>query len=127
MILGVGLDIVSVERIRALRERRGERFLRRVFTAGEAGACLGKKDPAPSLAARFAAKEAGMKALGTGWSQGVGWQDLEVVSGPSGAPALVLRGRAAEAARSRGVGAVHLSLTHDAGAAAAVVILEATS
>lgn len=125
MILGVGLDIVSVERIRALQERRGERFLRRVFTRREAEACLLKADPAPSLAARFAAKEAGMKALGTGWGEGVGWLDLEVVARPGKVPGLTLRGRAAEVANARGVGVVHLSLSHDAGAAAAVVVLEA--
>lgn len=124
MILGVGLDLVDVERIRALRERRGERFLRRVFTDAEAQACLARGDPARSLAARFAAKEAGMKALGTGWGSGVGWLDLEVVGEPGAAPRLVLRGRAAQLADARGVGAVHLSLTHDAGVAGAVVLLE---
>ncbi len=124
MILGVGLDLVAVERVRALQERRGERFLRRVFTEAEASACLAKADPAPSLAARFAAKEAGMKALGTGWAQGVGWRDLEVLGEPGRPPTLALRGRAAEVAAGRGVGAVHLSLTHDGGVAAAVVILE---
>lgn len=126
MILGVGLDLVAVERIRRLRERHGERFLRRVFTDAEAQACLTRADPAPSLAARFAAKEAGMKALGTGWGGGVGWLDLEVVGEPGTVPRLVLRGRAAELAGARGVGAVHLSLTHDAGVAAAVVFLEST-
>lgn len=124
MIVGLGLDVVEVSRIRALRERRGERFVRRVFTEEELGACLRRPDPDPSLAARFAAKEAGMKALGTGWSAEAGWRDLEVVSRAGEAPRMVLRGPAAERAASLGVDAVHLTLTHDAGVAAAVVILE---
>lgn len=124
MILGVGLDVVAVERVRGLWERRREPFLRRVFTTAEADACTVKADPVPSLAARFAAKEAGMKALGTGWAQGVGWRDLEVESQPGRPPTLTLIGHAREVAASLGVASVHLSLSHDAGVAAAVVILE---
>jgi len=124
VILGVGLDVVAVERVRRIWERRREPFLRRVFTDAESAACGAKSDPVPSLAARFAAKEAGMKALGTGWAQGVGWQDLEVTSRPGLPPALTLRGRAGEVATSLGVASVRLSLSHDAGIAAAVVILE---
>jgi len=124
VILGIGLDVVSVERVRGLWERRREPFLRRVFTPAESAACAAKADPVPSLAARFAAKEAGMKALGTGWAQGVGWRDLEVTSAPGRPPGLALRGRAEEVAASLGVAAVRLSLSHDAGVAAAVVILE---
>ena len=124
MILGIGIDVVSVERVRGLWERRGTVFLRRVFTPAESAACTAKADPAASLAVRFAAKEAGMKALGTGWGQGVGWRDLEVTSAPGRPPGLVLGGRAGEVAAGLGVEAVHLSLSHDAGAAAAVVILE---
>lgn len=126
MIVGLGLDLVEVARVRKLRERRGESFLRRVFTDDEARACLERADPDSPLAARFAAKEAGMKALGTGWAQGVGWRDVEVVSAPGTAPRLRFHGEAAARAAALGVAAVHLSLTHDAGAAAAVVVLEGT-
>ncbi len=124
MIVGLGLDIVDVDRFRAVRERWGDRFLRRVFTEGELETCLGRGNPDRGLAARFAAKEAGMKALRTGWSGGVGWHDLEVVSAPSGAPRIEIRGAAARVARNLGVGAAHLSLSHDGGMAAAVVVFE---
>jgi holo-[acyl-carrier protein] synthase len=124
LIVGLGLDLVEVSRIRSLRERRGESFVRRVFTEGELAACLRRSDPDPALAARFAAKEAGMKALGTGWSGGVGWHDVEVVSRVGEAPRIFLRDGAAERAAALGVVAAHLTLTHDAGVAAAVVILE---
>ncbi|MHB8764488.1 MAG: holo-ACP synthase [Deferrisomatales bacterium] len=124
MILGLGLDLVEVARIRRIREARGERFLRRVFTEAEAAGCLSRRDPDPGLAARFAAKEAGMKALGTGWGEGVGWRDLEVVSAPGCPPRLRLHGAAGAAAERLGVASAHLSLTHDAGVAGAVVVLE---
>ena len=125
MIVGVGLDLVQIDRIRSARERHGARFLRRVFTDAEIESCLRRADPDPSLAARFAAKEAGMKALGTGWAQGVGWRDLEVVASSNAPPRMALSGKAAERAASLGVGAVRLSLTHEAGVAAAVVLFEA--
>jgi holo-[acyl-carrier protein] synthase len=125
MIVGVGIDVVEIERIRDLRQRRGDRFCERVFTAGEVSACLQREDPAPSLAARFAAKEAGMKALGTGWGEGVGWRDLEVVSLAGKQPRLELHGRAASRAAELGAYCSHLSLSHDGGVAAAVVVLEA--
>ncbi len=124
MILGLGLDLVEVARIRRLREVRGERFLRRVFTEAELAACLGRRLPDPGLAARFAAKEAGMKALGTGWGQGVGWQDLAVAGDGEGPPRLGLTGGARRVADRLGVTRVHLTLTHDAGIAGAVVVLE---
>lgn len=124
MILGLGMDLVEVARIRRLREGRGERFLRRVFTEGELAACLARRLPDPGLAARFAAKEAGMKALGTGWGQGVGWHDLEVEGAGDGPPRLGLQGGARAVAERLGVARVHLSLTHDAGVAGAVVVLE---
>ena len=124
MIVGLGIDVVEVERIRDLHRRRGERFQRRVFTPGEIAACLGRADPAPSLAARFAAKEAGMKALGTGWGEGVGWRDLEVVSEAGRPPHLELHGAAAARAAALGAEGWHLSLSHDAGISAAVVVLE---
>ncbi|MBI5441999.1 MAG: holo-ACP synthase [Deltaproteobacteria bacterium] len=123
MILGLGLDLVEVARIRRLREARGERFLDRVYTPGEREACAGRREPDEGLAARFAAKEAAMKALGTGWTEGVAWRDFEVVS-EGGPPRLQLSGVAARRAAELGVGRVHLTLSHDAGVAGAVVVFE---
>jgi holo-[acyl-carrier protein] synthase len=124
MILGLGIDLIEVGRIRELRERRGERFLRRVYTPAELEACVGRADADLRLAGRFAAKEAGMKALGTGWADGVAWRDLEVVSRPGGAPSLELSGRAAQRASTLGARKAHLSLSHDGAVAGAVVVLE---
>ncbi len=124
MIRGVGLDVVEVARIDDLLARRGQRFLERVFTPAERAACERRADRSRALAARFAAKEAGMKALGTGWSGGVGWHDFEVTGGAGTPPRLILSGVAAERSRDKGVERVHLSLSHDGGVAAAVVVLE---
>lgn len=124
MILGVGMDVVEIARIaRIVAGPAGvaERFLARVFTPGERAYCEGRQDRAGRLAARFAAKEAAVKALGA--PPGLRWTELEVVRG-EGAPALALHGAAAAAARERGVTRLHLTLTHDAGVAAATVILE---
>jgi holo-[acyl-carrier protein] synthase len=124
VILGVGMDVVEIARIaRIVGGAPGvaERFLERVFTAAERAYCEGRQDRAGRLAARFAAKEAAVKALGA--PPGLRWIELEVVRG-EGAPALVLHGAAAAAARARGVTRLHLTLTHDAGVAAATVILE---
>lgn len=124
MILGFGMDVVEIARIaRILAGSPGtaERFLARVYTHGERAFCEGVHDRASRLAARFAAKEAAVKALGA--PPGVRWTELEVVRG-EGAPTLVLHGAAAAAARERGVTQLHLTLTHDAGVAAAAVILE---
>ncbi len=124
MILGVGMDVVEIARIaRIVAGSPGvaERFLARVFTPGERSYCEGRQDRAGRLAARFAAKEAAVKALGA--PPGLRWTELEVVRG-EGAPALALHGAAAAAARERGVTRIHLTLTHDAGVAAATVILE---
>jgi holo-[acyl-carrier protein] synthase len=123
MIRGLGIDVVEVDRIRALAVKHGERFLGRVFTLAEAGYCSGKSDPAPHLSARFAAKEAAAKALGTGLARGVRFRDIEVVA-DGGPPRLVLHGKAGELARGLGVTRIHLSLTHEHGTAAAVVVLE---
>ncbi|HEU0013253.1 MAG TPA: holo-ACP synthase [Longimicrobium sp.] len=125
MIVGVGLDLVRIARVEDFVRRRGERALRRVFTAAEQARCASSRAPAESLAARFAAKEAFFKALGTGWGTGGRWTEVEVVSAPSGAPSLRLSGRAAETAAARGVARIHLSLTHSDDTAAAVVVLEA--
>lgn len=124
MILGVGIDLADAARVGRVRARWGERFLEKVFTPGELEGCLARRDVDHALAARFAAKEAGMKALGTGWGAGVDWCDLEVVASRGASPVLRLSGGAAEVAARLGVVRTHLSLTHDGGMAAAVVVLE---
>lgn len=124
MIVGIGTDLIEVERIEASLRRFGEQFLQRVYTAGEIAYCTARKTAAESLAARFAAKEAGAKALGTGISRGVGWRELEVHRLPGRAPELRLHGRAAEIAASLGIAHLTLSLTHTRGLAMAVVVAE---
>jgi holo-[acyl-carrier protein] synthase len=124
MVLGVGTDLMEIARIHQSIDRFGERFLRRVFTAREIQYCQRKKNAAESFAARFAAKEAGAKALGTGISRGVSWLELEVSREPGGRPTLELSGRAAERARQIGVARVSLSLTHSKDIALAVVVME---
>ncbi|HJZ66588.1 MAG TPA: holo-ACP synthase [Blastocatellia bacterium] len=125
MIVAIGIDLVEISRIEEVLARRGERFLSRVFTDSEIGYCESRASSAASYAARFAAKEAAMKALGTGWSDGIAWRDIEVVSASSGAPALVLRGRALERIREIGVTRTHVSLGHSSAMAIAQVVLEA--
>jgi len=124
MILGLGSDLIEIARIAASIDRFGERFLRRVFTPGEIAYCQRKKNAAESFAARFAAKEAGAKALGTGISQGVSWLELEVQREPSGRPLLALSGRAAMRAEKMGMARVSLSLTHSRDVSLAVVVME---
>ena len=124
MVIGVGTDMTEIARIQQSVDRYGERFLRRVFTSGEIEYCQRKKNAAESFAARFAAKEAGAKALGTGISRGVGWLELEVTRAPGERPILDLTGRAAARARSLGVAHISLSLTHSRDVALAVVIME---
>ena len=125
MIVGTGMDLVAIERIRGFHERRGDRGLKRLFTEGELGYCLSLMDPAPSLAARFAAKEAFFKAVGLGWGRGGDWREVEVCRAEHGEPSLDVRGRAAEAARERRAKRLHLTLTHTADVAGAFVVLEA--
>lgn len=120
-VVGVGVDLVEVDRIRRLLERYPERFSRRTFTEAEAAYCQRSVHAAERFAARFAAKEAVMKALGTGWSQGVTFRDIEVVRAPSGAPGIRLAGAAERLARDQGVGAIHVSLSHTAVQAIAMV------
>jgi holo-[acyl-carrier protein] synthase len=124
MIVGTGVDITEVARIQAAVDRFGERFLNRVFTPDEVRYCTSKVNAAERLAARFAAKEAGMKAIGTGLRHGVTWHDLEVVRFPGQRPQLRYSGKAAEFARSLGCKRTHLSLSHTSEQAIAHVILE---
>ncbi|HKJ70783.1 MAG TPA: holo-ACP synthase [Gammaproteobacteria bacterium] len=124
MILGVGTDLVAVERIRRALDRHGERFLERVLTSGERSVCSGRADPALCVASRFAAKEGAAKALGTGFGGEVRLTDLEVVRSPGRAPELRLHGGAARRAQAMGVVWSHLSLSDEQGYALAVVVLE---
>ena len=124
MIVGIGLDLVEVARMRDFHHRRGDRGLARVFTPHELDYCIGHTDPAPSLAARFAAKEAFFKAVGTGWGVGGALREVEVRRADSGDPELAISGRAAETFAETGAARIHVTLTHTAETAAAVVILE---
>jgi holo-[acyl-carrier protein] synthase len=124
MIVGTGIDIAEVARIAASIERFGERFLKRVFTEGEIRYCESKANRFERYAARFAAKEAGMKALGTGWNHGVSWRDVEVVRQPGGRPGIEFHGKAGEFAAKLGAKNRALSLTHSEHYAIAQVILE---
>jgi holo-[acyl-carrier protein] synthase len=124
MIVGTGIDIAEVPRIRKSIKRFGDRFLHRIYTAGEIRYCDSKANRVERYAARFAAKEAAMKALGTGWSHGVRWRDCEVVRLPGGRPSIAFHGKAGEIAARLGVKHAALSLSHTAEQAIAQVILE---
>ena len=121
MICGIGIDIIEVGRVREVAERHGDRFLRRIYTEAEIAGIHGNE--AQYLAARFAAKEATLKALGTGW-RGVRWVEVEIENLASGQPVLKLSGEARRRADSIGVVRCHVSLTHTAEYAAAQVVLE---
>jgi holo-[acyl-carrier protein] synthase len=124
MIVGSGIDLVEVARIQYAVERYGGRFLDRIFTPAEQEYCLRKRSAAESFAARFAAKEAGAKALGTGIQRGVTWLQIEVVRDSSGKPGLVFHGGAAQIAARLGAARAVLSLTHTEALAMASVLLE---
>jgi holo-[acyl-carrier protein] synthase len=124
MIVGTGVDLAEVPRIKASVERYGRRFIDRIFTPAEIAYVERKANRFERYAARFAAKEAGMKAIGTGWRRGVRWQDFEVANLPSGKPTLRFHGVAAEFAERLMVRNISLSLTHTAELAMAHVILE---
>ena len=122
MILGVGLDLVPIARVEAMLARHGRRAAERLFSPGERADCDGRAEPAQHYAARFAAKEAVLKALGV--PPGLRWVEIEVRTADAGRPLLILSGAAAAAAARRGVAIQHVSLTHAGGMAAAVVVLE---
>jgi holo-[acyl-carrier protein] synthase len=124
MIVGTGIDLTEISRIQHSIDRYGERFLHRIYTPGEQAYCLRKRMAAESFAARFAAKEAGAKALGTGISHGVSWLEIEVTREPGGRPGLRFHGRAAQIAQRIGAARAALSLTHTADLAMASVLLE---
>jgi len=125
LVLGIGTDLMETARIERSVERYGEAFLRRIFTPGEIAYCMAKKKTSgESLAARFAAKEAGAKALGTGISRGVSWQEMEVRRSPGQRPELHLSGRAAQIAARLGIKRLSLTLSHSREFAIAVVVAE---
>ena len=124
MIVGSGIDIAEVPRIAESIKRFGDRFIRRVFTEGEIRYCDPKANRIERYAARFAAKEAAMKAIGTGWNLGVTWRDVEVCRAPGGRPTIQFHGKAAEFAAKLGAKHVALSLSHTEEFAIAQVILE---
>jgi holo-[acyl-carrier protein] synthase len=124
MLVGTGIDIAEVERIAKAIEHYGDRFLQRIFTERERQYCESKANRVERYAARFAAKEAAMKALGTGWSGGIRWQDIEICREPGGRPTIKFHGKAAEIAANLGAKRVALSISHTLAQAIAQVILE---
>jgi holo-[acyl-carrier protein] synthase len=127
MIVGMGVDIAEPARVQEAVERHGERFLARVFTPKEIEYCRRHRNCYERFAARFAAKEAAMKALGTGWRGGISWQDFEISNLPGGKPSLQLAGRALDVYRSLGGDRILVSLTHTASYALAQVVIESDS
>ncbi len=107
-----GVDMVDCERFREAIDKHGDRFLHRVFTAGELAYCMGKKREMEHLAGRFAAKEAVLKVLGTGWARGINWTDIEVLNEPSGQPRVYLSGRCRQIAEALGIGGILISISH---------------
>lgn len=124
MILGIGVDIIEVERIQAACDRHGDRFLGRILRLGEIEYCHSFRHPGPHIAARFAAKEAISKAFGTGIGAELGWHDMEVANRPSGQPYVILHEKGRTAMEQRGAGQIHLTLSHTQTHAVAVAVLE---
>lgn len=124
-VIGIGLDLVSIPRIRAMTERWRDQFLTRLFTEAEREYCLRRAAPYASLAARFAAKEAVLKALGTGWTGGIRWVDIQVINDQSGKPVAHVSGRVREIMAGLGATRVHLSLAHEADYAIAEAMVTA--
>ena len=124
MIVGLGVDMEEISRLREVIKRHGKIFLERIFTPAEIAYCERHRDPVERYAARFAAKEATMKALGTGWGKGVRWRDIEVTRLPGGRPTIVLHGVAGKHAERMGARHISLSITHSGNFALAEVILE---
>jgi holo-[acyl-carrier protein] synthase len=124
MIIGIGVDMIWVRDVREALAHYGNQYTDEIFTAEERNYCESTADPAQRYAARFAAKEACMKAFGTGWGNGVGWTEIAICNLPSGAPTLALSGTAKAMAETRGVKTCHVSLTHTRDLAMAEVLLE---
>lgn len=124
MIYGIGIDTVAIERFQRFMDSGNTAVLDRLFTTAERSRCAGRKDAASCLSARFAAKEAFLKALGTGLRDGISWHDVEVSNDALGKPELILSGKAAEQFEANKLVSKHLSLSHDGGSAIAMVVLE---
>jgi len=124
VIVGIGVDLCDTNRVRSLLDRYGDRFVNRVFTERERGYCRNERRRHECLGGRFAAKEAALKAIGTGLSQGIRWRDVELVASERQPPRIEWHRRAAEIAAERGMKTCHVTITHDGGMAVAVVILE---
>src|SRR5579862_9948204 len=124
MIVGIGIDIIEVSRIRAIHQRHAERFVNRILTGAERAYVLRHADPSQRLAGRWAAKEAALKALGTGLAQGIGWRDVEILPDEHGKPLLTLHGKALERAAALGARVFHVTISHSITLAIAQVILE---
>ena len=123
-IISIGNDLARIERLAEALERRGQALLDRLFTPGEQAYCEARRQRITHYAGRFAVKEAVMKVLGTGWSGGVRWVDIEVTRERGQAPKVVLHGHSAEIARERGIGRIHITITHDGGLALATAVAE---
>lgn len=126
-VIGIGTDLIRIDRIRIAAERWKDRFVYRVFTETERRYCFERASPYASLAARFAVKEAVLKALGTGWSDGIRWVDIEVRNDSSGRPSAAVGGRAGQLLRQRGATSIHISLSHDGEYAVGQAVLTADS
>lgn len=124
MIIAIGIDLAEIARLEEKLARNNTRFRDRVFTPTEIAYCEGRASRFASYAARFAAKEAAMKALGTGWGEGIGWQEIEIVNNEAGAPTLRLSGQALERFKALGAGRAHVTLSHSRDTAIAQVIFE---
>ncbi|WP_319781242.1 holo-[acyl-carrier-protein] synthase [Maridesulfovibrio sp.] len=123
MIIGLGIDITELDRIKRSLDKYGERFAEKILTPAELE-LLPEKNPVPYVAARFAAKEAAVKALGTGFAEGITFHTIEITRMESGAPHLNFLGKARERSKLMGVAGIHISITHGRDTAAAVVVLE---
>lgn len=124
MIVGTGIDVIEVDRMRTMLQKHGARFVDRVFTTDEQALAPTAADPTPFYAGRWAAKEAVAKALGTGIGEKCAWKDIRVLRGPAGEPQLSLHGDAAQTAAARGIAQVHISISHDRGLACALAVAE---
>ncbi len=124
MIIGTGLDIIEIERIKNSIDRFEGKFEERIFTSDEIGYCRARSNPFPHFAGRFAAKEAVMKSLGTGMAEGIRWKDMEVLSLDSGKPELKLTGKSKDLAESKNIKHIHISISHDRNYAVAHAIAE---
>ena len=124
MIIGIGTDIARIERFQRFIDEDNHALLRRIFTEGERAECSRRKNSAASYAARFAAKEAMLKALGTGLRDGLSWQDMEIINNPLGKPEMYLNGATQQMTREKGITNIFLSLSHDGGNAIAMLVLE---